>query len=193
METEGKVKGIKLKKAVRKASALLLSKRCRTRGAPRSRIEKIFNKEDIPTQLGIRAMKDELEDVGIKLKEIEEEWRGTTITRYIGVLDPQIEIEDIRPYNRNITAILALVSAKGKRVPFSEIRDELEKIVDEKEEAEKLLSSAIGTLTEDGVVKFNQEKGMIEVTDYGEALLPSQDIIKSVIIDTLVSGKNAKE
>lgn len=188
-EEAGKVKGKKFKAAVRKAAALVLSKRFRTRGAPSRRLEKIFRRKDIPVQLGLRETRKELEDVGVQLKEIEEEWRGKTITRYIGVVDPQIELEDIRPYDRNTTAILALISAKGNRVPFSEVREEVNKIVNDEERAEDLLSSSLKKLRNDDLLRFDEEKGMISLTDYGQALLPSEEQIKKIMIDTLVAGK----
>lgn len=188
-----KIKGKKLKETVRKAAALILSDRFRTRGAPQSRIEKIFRKEAIPLQLGLRETGKELEDVGVKLKEIQEKWHGQKVTRYLGIINPNINLEDIRPYNRRTTAILALIASKGQRNPFSEIRKEIEKIVEDKEEASDLLDSAISTLEEDGVVRFDKETGVIQLTDYGTALLPSKDQINSVIIDTLVSARTTRE
>lgn len=182
-------KGKKFKAAIRKAAALVLSKRFRTRGAPSRRLEQIFKAKDIPMQLGLREMRKELDDVGVKLKEIEEPWRGKTITRYLGVIDPKIELDDVRPYNRNITAILALISAKGPRVPFSDVREEVNKIVNDEERAEDLLSSSLKKLREDDLLQFDKEKGVISLTDYGQALLPSEEQIKKIMIETLVAGK----
>lgn len=187
------IKGKKFRSAIRKAGALILSERFRTRGAPRNRLEQIFKEKGIPPSLGIRKTRKELNKVGVKLKKIDEEWRGQKITRYLGLIDPKIKIEDIRPYNRKITAILALCAAKGKRIPFSEAVEEIEKIVKDKENANDLLSSAIKKLEDDDVLGYDKEKGIIELTDYGEAILPSKNQIKKIIIDTLVSGKGSHD
>lgn len=188
-QEDKRIMGEKLKSAVREASALILSKRYRTRGAPQQRIEQIFRERDIPSELGLRITREELDDIGVKLKEIKEKWGAGTITRYIGVIDPSLGIEDIRPYNRRDTAILALIAAKGRRVPFSEVNKEVQKIVNDEEEANNLLSSAVSRLKEDDVIKLDKEKGTIELTDFGQAILPPEDQIKKIIIDTLISGK----
>ncbi len=186
---------IEAEKAIRAAAAYILASRYKTIGAPLSRIKKILEKSGLPFEACIRELEKRFNKVGLVLKKIKVT-RGSRVSEILlATINPEIDLEDIRPYDKEVMSVLALIffHSKSGEVPLTILRQDLVSLIGNEEQADKILRKGLERLKRDSIIKIDSEKGCIALTALGQALMPPPELIDEIIIDMLAKGPEKKE
>lgn len=173
---------------LRAAAALILSKRYRTRGAPVSSVINILRKSGLPLDAALKELERRLHSVGLLLKRVSILHGSKKIERFIAVIDPRIDLPEIKPYDALTLSVLALIFVRHNeksKVSLSTLREDLVTLIEDKEKTDMILHKALTKLSKDNIIRIKSDEGTIELTEIGKALLPPPDLIDKVIIEAL--------
>ena len=173
---------------LRAAAALILSKRYRTRGAPVSSVINILRKSGLPLDAALKELERRLHSVGLLLKRVSILHGSKKIERFIAVIDPRIDLPEIKPYDALTLSVLALIFMRHNeksKISLSTLREDLVTLIEDKEKADTILHKALTKLSKDNIIRIKSDEGTIELTEIGKALLPPPDLIDKVIIEAL--------
>ena len=173
---------------LRAAAALILSKRYRTRGAPVSSVINILRKSGLPLDAALKELERRLHSVGLLLKRVSILHGSKKIERFIAVIDPRIDLPEIKPYDALTLSVLALIFVRHNeksKVSLSTLREDLVTLIEDREKADMILHKALTKLSKDNIIRIKSDEGTIELTEIGKALLPPPDLIDKVIIEAL--------
>jgi len=173
---------------LRAAAALILSKRYRTRGAPVSSVINILRKSGLPLDAALKELERRLHSVGLLLKRVSILHGSKKIERFIAVIDPRIDLPEIKPYDALTLSVLALIFVRHNeksKISLSTLREDLVTLIEDKEKADTILHKALTKLSKDNIIRIKSDEGTIELTEIGKALLPPPDLIDKVIIEAL--------
>jgi len=174
--------------ALRKAAALILASRYKARGAPVSRVLNILKQSGMPINQALDELEERLNAVGIKLKRITFTAGTKKMEKFVAIVDPQLKLEELKPFDNVTLAVLALIYIKIStmgEVSLSSLLNDLISILMDKERAEKFLQTALSKLEANKIIKIDTERGLINLTDLGYALMPPPELIDRIIIDAL--------
>jgi len=173
---------------LRAAAALILSKRYRTRGAPVSSVINILRKSGLPLDAALKELERRLHSVGLLLKRVSILHGSKKIERFIAVIDPRIDLPEIKPYDALTLSVLALIFMRHNeksKISLSTLREDLVTLIEDKEKTDMILHKALTKLSKDNIIRIKSDEGTIELTEIGKALLPPPDLIDKVIIEAL--------
>lgn len=173
---------------LRAAAALILSKRYRTRGAPVSSVINILRKSGLPLDAALKELERRLHSVGLLLKRVSILHGSKKIERFIAVIDPRIDLPEIKPYDALTLSVLALIFVRHNeksKISLSTLREDLVTLIEDKEKTDMILHKALTKLSKDNIIRIKSDEGTIELTEIGKALLPPPDLIDKVIIEAL--------
>ncbi len=174
---------------IRMAAALILSKRYRTTGAPVSTVLKILKKTGLSLDESLKELERRLDSVGVLLKRIQTVHGSKKIDRFIAVIDPRINLEELRPYDDVTLSVLAILFIKhtsSERISVSSILSDLASILNDEDKAKVFLNKALTRLINDRIIKLDSDKGEIYFTEVGKAILPPPELIDELLIDALL-------
>ena len=169
------------------AGALILSRKYRSKGAPLSKVREIFRKFGIDLDIGLNELKKRFESIGLKLVIISEK-KEKEFQRVFAVIDPMLNLEEAKPYSRDVLTVLAFIYnlEEDGQVSILKLTDALKGVLKEEKSIKDILTRAISRLKHDNIIKV--EKGVIILTPIGKAMKPPPDVLDRILIETLVKG-----
>ena len=139
-----------------------------------------------PKQL--KELERRLHSVGLLLKRVSILHGSKKIERFIAVIDPRIDLPEIKPYDALTLSVLALIFMRHNeksKISLSTLREDLVTLIEDKEKTDMILHKALTKLSKDNIIRIKSDEGTIELTEIGKALLPPPDLIDKVIIEAL--------
>lgn len=179
-------------KYFRQAAALILSKRYRTQGAPVSKVYSILKKTNLPLNEALRELEKRFRSVGLILRRIHAVKGSKKTELLIAVTDPEIDLDEIRPFDPIVSGVLALIflrTSEREEVEISRLLDDLTSLLNDADKATTFLNKAINKLVRENIIKVNESKGTLLLTELGRAIKPSAEIIDKIIIESLAKNE----
>ena len=143
----------------------------------------------------LHELEKRLRSVGLILKRISIARGSKSIEKFIAIIDPEIDLEEIRPYDSVTLSVLALIFTKigeKQEISISSLLDDLYALLGDKDKAEQFLQKALTRLERDDIIDIDLRKGIILLTELGRALVPPPDLIDKIIINSLAQEKTGE-
>ncbi|MHA1676833.1 MAG: hypothetical protein ACTSU6_06605 [Candidatus Njordarchaeales archaeon] len=188
--------GQKMELAIRRAAALILAKRYKSIGVPLSKIRRILSKQRIPIDVGLMELQRRFKAVGLLLKEIEEMIGGKKYRRLIAIIDPELDVKEIKPYDDETLTILAVIYSKAysSEISIEDLKVELRNLLNlDEKEISSMLRRVLRKLLRDSIISMTPKRGLIRITEFGKAIMPPKEQIDRLILDVLYLGPEAEE
>jgi len=182
--------------AIRRAAALILAKRYKSIGVPLSKIRRILSKQRIPVDVGLMELRRRFKAVGLLLKEIEEMIGGKKYRRLIAVIDPELDVKEIKPYDDETLTILAVIYSKAysSEISIEDLKAELRNLLNlDEKEISSMLRRVLRKLLRDSIISMTPKRGLIRITEFGKAIMPPKEQIDRLILDVLYLGPEVEE
>lgn len=179
-------------KYLRMAAALILSKRYRTIGAPSSTVLSILKKTGLSISDALKELENRLNSVGVLLKRIKTRHGSRVSDRFLAVIDPTIELDELRPYDDVTLSVLAILFIKhttSGKISVSSVLDDLASILNDRDKAQLFLKKGLTRLINDKVIRINDSGEEISFTEIGKAMLPPPELIDEMLIDALLEER----
>ncbi|MHA1664813.1 MAG: hypothetical protein ACTSVW_03165 [Candidatus Njordarchaeales archaeon] len=186
----------KMELAIRRAAALILAKRYKSIGVPLSKIRRILSKQRIPIDVGLMELQRRFKAVGLLLKEIEEMIGGKKYRRLIAIIDPELDVKEIKPYDDETLTILAVIYSKAysSEISIEDLKVELRNLLNlDEKEISSMLRRVLRKLLRDSIISMTPKRGLIRITEFGKAIMPPKEQIDRLILDVLYLGPEAEE
>lgn len=175
----------RLDEVVRRIAALILCQRYRARGVPLSRLKEIAKSYGLPLERCLVEVEKRLAAVGLKLVRVTEKLGDRESEKVLAVVDPTLDLEDVRPYRDEVLAVLAIIynlESEG-RVQIGRVAETLASLTGDTSMARALLERALRRLSEDGVLRVKGDE--IILTALGLAMKPPMELIERKLIEYL--------